>query len=73
MDREYCLCEEEYVQNHDNLFENICLYGEWVQIRTRGQLEVFKQTDIAPYEVKKVTGYTFRQKKAITKTITVFE
>lgn len=73
-DREYLLCEEELLHDKDVItLEELDKCGTWVQVQGLEFPEIEKACDIAPYEIKSITAFKLRQKKAKTITMTVFE
>lgn len=73
-DREYLLYEEEILRDKDVItLEELDKCGTWVQVHGREFPEIEKACDIAPYEIKSITAFKLRQKKAKTSTMTVFE
>lgn len=73
-DREYLLCEEEILRDKDVItLEDLEKCGTWVQVQGHEFPEIEKAHDIAPYEIKSITAFKLRQKKAKIVTMTVFE
>lgn len=76
-DRKYLLCEESYMKEYKEhnistiSLEKIMQHGRLVTIYGTKFPEIHKCEDIAPYEIRPIRAYSFRQKEA--KTITVYE
>lgn len=72
-DREYFICEEEYIRKCGCLscMDEMKQHGRWIRITGNKFPDIEQAEGYAPYEITPVESYKFRRKKA--KNITIYE
>lgn len=73
-DRRYFVCEEKWLREHQGL---LCMgelehHGYYIPV-TGLYFPDIERAGVAPYEIKEVKTFNFRQKVAKTKTVTYYE
>lgn len=71
-DREYLLCDEEFVRKHCGMVtkEDLENDGWWLEVKG-SSFPDYEKVDMAPYDITPVECFNIRQKKL--KVITAFE